>query len=77
MSRPGGGSGHIQVTAVGNPGPAHSLSGQGTMRLELWTQTLSLMCAQTKVTKDKISILCLKCPMYLKLNFSFPGYDIS
>jgi hypothetical protein len=76
-SRPGGGSDCIQVTEVATLGWPIHFPGQDTRRSALWTHTLNLTCAQAKGTKDKISILHLKCPMNLKLNFSVPGYDIS
>jgi hypothetical protein len=71
MSMPGGWSGHIQVITGATLGWPIHYPGLGTMWLELWTYDLSFMCAQAKGTKDKISIICLKCPMFLKLKFKF------
>jgi hypothetical protein len=51
ISRPGEGTGHIQVAAGGDPGLAHLLSWQHTMQLELCIHALRL--------KDRILILCL------------------
>jgi hypothetical protein len=70
VSRPGRRSGHTQVTAGGDPGLAHSFSwprhhAVGTMDPCPQPHTYT----QAGGTKDKISILYLKCPMYLKLKF--------
>jgi hypothetical protein len=45
--------------------------GQGTMQLGWWVHDLSFMWAEARKTNDRISILYLKCPMYLKLKSQF------
>jgi hypothetical protein len=71
VSRPGRGSGHIQVTVGGNPGLVHLLFWPRHHAVGMMTLNLSFMWAQAGDNNDRNSILYLKCPLHLKLKSQF------